>query len=134
MKVDLIYLDSAPIIYLVERVAPFAASVAMRLNDGECTRVTSEITRLECRTKPIRNGDDELVQDYDVYFKIALSEIIPLNREVIDRATLIRAEYNFKTPDAIHLAAAMQAKCDVFYTNDLRLAKFKGITIEVVRP
>jgi predicted nucleic acid-binding protein len=127
-----IYLDSSPIIYLVERVEPFVVSVKARLNDVACTCVTSDLTRLECRSKPIRNGDDELLRDYDDYFKIALSEIIPLNRDVIDRATAIRAEYNFKTPDAIHLAAAIESGCDLFLTNDHRLGKFDEIKVEIV--
>lgn len=134
MKEQRIYLDSAPIIYVVERVAPYAANVEARLNQSNVVLCTSELTRLECRVKPIRDNDEDLLKDYDEYFDTGLAEVIPLSREVIDHATDIRAGYNFKTPDAIHLAAAMQACCDVFYTNDLRLEKFKGIVIEVVLP
>ena len=134
MKEQRIYLDSAPIIYVVERVAAYAANVDTRLNQSNIVLCTSELTRLECRIKPMRDGDEELLKDYDEYFDNALAEVIPLSREVINQATEIRAEYNFKTPDAIHLAAAVQAKCDMFYTNDLRLEKFKGIAIEVVSP
>ena len=31
-----------------------------------------------------------------------------------------------------HLAAAVEARCDRFLTNDHRLAKFSGLTIEVL--
>ena len=52
----------------------------------------------------------------------------------IDRATEIWAQYGFKTPDAIHLAAAVASGCNVFLTNDHRLDRFTDITIEVVQP
>jgi predicted nucleic acid-binding protein len=54
--------------------------------------------------------------------------------QLMDRATAIRAQYGFKTPDAIHLAAAVPSGCDVFLTNDHRLDRFPDITIEIVRP
>ncbi len=59
-------------------------------------------------------------------------EMIPLTRDVIDRATEIRAQYNFKTPDSLHLAAAVISNCDVFLTNDQRLNRFAGIAIETI--
>jgi predicted nucleic acid-binding protein len=57
-------------------------------------------------------------KDFDDFFMEIVSETISLSREVIDRATEIRAQYEFNTPDAIHLAAACVSKCDVFFTND----------------
>jgi predicted nucleic acid-binding protein len=60
------------------------------------------------------------------------SEILTLTTPVLDRATEIRARFNFKTPDAIHLAAAVENGCDAFLTNDQRLSRFPGIAIEVV--
>jgi uncharacterized protein len=82
--------------------------------------------------KPLRNADASLLQDFDDWF--AVVEVVRLSPAVLDRAADVRARYNFKTPDAIHLAAAVESACDVFYTHDLRLAKFTGIVIEVVRP
>ena len=40
--------------------------------------------------------------------------------------------YLFKTPDSIHLAAAVEARCDVYLTNDNQLTQYTGITVEVV--
>jgi predicted nucleic acid-binding protein len=55
-----------------------------------------------------------------------------LNSAVYDRAAEIRAQHGFKTPDAIHLAAAIESGCDRFLTNDRRLARFTGITVEIM--
>lgn len=126
------YLDTAPVIYTVEQVQPYAASVDARLSAHDAERVASDLTRMECRVKPMRDGDAELLKDFDHYFEGAVTEIVTLSREVIDRATQIRARYGFKTPDAIHLAAALSAGCEVFLTNDHRLDRFADISIEVL--
>jgi uncharacterized protein len=126
------YLDAAPIIYLVEQVQPYATAVRSKLSAQGLSLITSELTRLECRVKPLRNGNAALLQDFDDYFVNTVAEIVPLTRDVIDRATDIRAQFNFKTPDAIQLAAAVSAGCTTFLTNDHRLGRFTAITVEVI--
>ena len=129
-----LYLDAAPVIYMVEQVAPYAAAVEARLSGAELIQVISDLTRMECRVKPLRDGNSDLLKDYDNYFEGAIAEIVALSREVMDRATAIRAQYGFKTPDAIHLAAAVISGCHVYFTNDHRLDSFPDIAVEVVRP
>lgn len=126
------YLDSAPIIYLIEQRQPFAASVRSKLAAVGTVHITSELARLECRVKPMRDGNSILLQDFDDYFNNTIAEIVPLTRDVVDKATEIRAQFNFKTPDSLHLAAAVVSNCDVFLTNDHRLSRFTGIAIEVI--
>ncbi|MGH7965411.1 MAG: type II toxin-antitoxin system VapC family toxin [Candidatus Binatia bacterium] len=127
-----LYLDAAPVIYLVEHVLPYAAVVETRLSATEVVEVASDLTRLECRVKPLRESNVALLQDYDDYFEGAVAGVVALSREVMDQAAEIRAQYGFKTPDAIHLAAAVTSGCDVFFTNDHRLDRFPDLTIEVV--
>lgn len=127
---DRIYFDSVAFIYYVEQRSPWYASIDARLSAGPVQIVVSDLTRLECRVKPIATGNAVLLAEFDKAF--AAAEITPLTSAVLDRATEIRATYKFKTPDAIHLASAVEAGCTVFLTNDHRLAAFKGITIEVV--
>ncbi len=87
-----LYLDAAPVIYAVEQVTPYAAAVDARLSTSEVVRVASDLTRMECRVKPLRNGNAGLLKDYDDYFEGAVAEIVALSREVMDRATEIRAQ------------------------------------------
>lgn len=128
-----LYLDAAPVIYAVEQVVPFFPAVDARLSAAGVVRVASDLTRLECRVKPVREGKVDLLKDYDDFFAHTVAEIVALSREVMDRATEIRARYGFKTPDAVHLAAAVATSCEVFLTNDHRLDRFLDISIEVVR-
>lgn len=127
-----IYLDTAPVIYAVEQVRDLAVVVDNRLNTPDAVLVASDLTRMECRVKPLKDGNTELLADYDDFFEGAVAEIVTLSRSVMDRATEIRARYSYKTPDAIHLAAALEAGCDVFLTSDHALDRFEGIAVEVV--
>lgn len=128
----LIYLDTAPIIYLVEEKEPFREKAVSHLRGKNVTLQTSEMARLESRVKPMREKDAVLLAAYDEFFAEDFKQIIGLTREVIDRATELRAKYNFKTPDALHLATAITSACDVFFTNDHRLDRCTEIKIEIL--
>lgn len=127
-----IYMDAAPIIYLVENVSPYANLLIQRLSIEGRHQVCSDLTRMECRVKPLRDGETGLLTAFNTYFDEIISETVPLSRIVMDRATEIRARYGFKAPDAIHLACAVIAECDLFLTNDKQLKRFNEITVEVI--
>ncbi len=74
-----ICLDSAPIIYLVEDVAPYVSAVEARLVVPGTVQVCSELARLECRTKPIRDEEHALLDAFDRYFVGVVAEIVPLS-------------------------------------------------------
>lgn len=123
-----VYLDSAPVIYFVERTPSFYTRVRAFLQPSDWL-VVSDITRMECRVLPLRANDSALLQDFDDFFAYYVNEVVPLTTEVIDKATEIRAVYRFAPLDSIHLAAALAAHCDLFLTNDLRLAGFGEIQV-----
>ena len=50
----------------------------------------------------------------------------------LDKATTLRATYNFKTPDSIHLAAAIFSRCKTFLTHDTALKKCSEIRVELI--
>jgi uncharacterized protein len=127
-----VYLDAAPVIYLVERIQPLGPLVAATLADSNAELVASDLTRLECRVKPIRDGDSILLGDLDDFFSSTVSEIVPLSADVLDRATELSARHRFRAPDAIDLAAALVGHCEIFLTNDRRLNRAVGITVMVV--
>jgi predicted nucleic acid-binding protein len=123
-----LYLDAAPVIYLVQDVEPYASRTRAILNAEDATIVASDLTRLECCVKPMRIGDAQLLQDFADFFQAPV-KLHEIRREVMLRATQIRADYGFKTPDAIHIAVALTTGCDVFLTNDHRLDRCRAITI-----
>ena len=62
-----IYLDSAVVIYLVERVEPYYTLLQTTLDPSD-DYLASHLTRLECRVLPLRKGDMQLLGDYEAFF------------------------------------------------------------------
>lgn len=116
------YLDSCVVMYLVEKREPWLSELERRLlpPSGRVPEVYfSDLTRMECRVGPKRNPAlVEHLPDYDKFFDAPGFSRIPLDTRVFDLATDLRAEYSLKTPDALHLAAAMRAQCDELWTAD----------------
>jgi len=80
----------------------------------------------------IRDKDQKLLADYDPFFAASRLEIVEISAEVVERATALRAGYGFKTPDAIHLASAIEAKAGIFLTGDGALARCTEVAVEVL--
>ena len=120
-----VYLDACAVIYFVERHPQYFGLLMQRLfkpsGNPAVRLVMSELLRLECRLKPFRDADAALLARYDAFFGLADHVWVTLDRPVFDRATSLRAEHRLKTPDALHLAAALHAGCDEFWTHDSRL-------------
>jgi predicted nucleic acid-binding protein len=94
--------------------------------------VTSRLTRLECRSKPLRAGDLTTLAQFDVFFagvELIVAEVDPA---VIERATDLRAKYNLKTPDALHYATAVEVGATVFLTGDRALSRCSEVPVEVL--
>ena len=131
----LIYFDSVIVIYLWDHTGPFQVRAMARLTALEQAGdeiAASDLTRLECRVMPLRQGDAAKLAVFDGFFARPDMHLVPLHTAVYDRATAIRATHNFKLADSLHLAAAVESKCDRFLTNDTRLSRFPDIVVEVL--
>ncbi len=134
-----IFIDTAPLIYLIEGEEDFAAIVEKQLSQwitaGE-NLATSTLTLLELLVVPMKQENKHLVQKYRALLQDIISEpLIPLSEAVSEMAAQIRGANGFKTPDSIQLATALYSGADIFYTNDKRLSKFpdiKVITVESI--
>jgi predicted nucleic acid-binding protein len=130
-----VYSDSVIPIYYLEGAPPFKTRATTRLTAlwaaGDII-VISDLVRLECRMQPIRLGNTVQLAEYDKLFTQPNVECAPITTAVFDRATVIRARFNFKLADALHLAVAVEVGCDRFLTNDARLSAFTDIPVEVL--
>ncbi|MEO6435934.1 MAG: PIN domain-containing protein [Tepidisphaeraceae bacterium] len=129
-------LDANAIVYAIEGIAPFYEAVVARLAEAQNTPagtvVTSRLSRLECHVKPLRDCDAPLLAAYDEFFAGRPLTIVDVDADIIERATEIRVRYRFKTPDAIHLATALQQKADAFLTADVALSRCAEVKVELL--
>jgi predicted nucleic acid-binding protein len=132
-----VYLDSNIVISLIEGGSAEKSALVARLGElagAEGCCVVTDLVRLECRVKPMAIGDAALLRDYDQYFASPDVAVAALTASTYDRATEIRARYRFAVADSLHLAAAIEAGCQVFVTGDTQLAGFPDIRIAPLRP
>lgn len=130
-----VYFDSVILIYLLDHTGSFHVRARARLTVLEAAGdqiAISDLTRLECRMKPIALGDAVKLAGFDSFFARADVIKVPLPSVVYDRATRLRATYNFKLAHALHLAAAIESQCERFLTNDTRLSRCTDISIEIL--
>jgi uncharacterized protein len=131
-----VYLDACCLIYLVEGQPAWRTVVETRLRalDPATTLVSSQLARLECRAKPMREGDRELLERYDRLFGASRVAVLDVTAKIIDGATVLRARHGFKTPDAIHLATAIECAATEFWTGDVALSRCVDIAVTVLQP
>ena len=118
-----LFLDTAPVIYFVERNLQYLATVREvfnRIRDGLLIAVTSPVTLAECLIYPYRLGQTQLEQDFiDTLVNGNNTLFVPIADPIIAiQAAQIRARYNLQLPDAFQIAVALAAGCEAFLTND----------------
>ena len=118
----MIYLDSCLLIYLLEDHPRWAPVVRAAMQSSVGTRFAiSPLVELECLVAPLKRGDLVLQRAYESLFRTL--ESLSLIDEVFVQAARLRARFNLRTPDALHLACAQHHSCDGLWTNDDRLAQ-----------
>jgi predicted nucleic acid-binding protein len=130
-----IYLDTAPVVFHVERVAGICDRVRARLRRaielGD-TFVVSDLTRFECRVRPLKNGDGATLAAFERFFagREIVLEAVP--RAAWDQAAEIRARHGLRTPDALHVATAVTLGCELLLTSDERIARCPAVKSELI--
>ena len=132
----LIALDTSPLLYHLEehpRYAKPVFPVFQSIERGAQNATASSLALLEILVAPYRVKDEArrtLLVGLLVSFPNLSWRSVDLS--IADRAAALRAHYNLRTPDAIHLASAVESGADLFLTNDRRRRPVKGIPILLV--
>src|SRR5437764_11173123 len=92
-----IYADANVIIRLIEGDVATRAPLEARLLPLRGTGrflLTSRLTRLECRVKPLRANDTALLALYDAFFAGAEVDLREITAAIVEKATELRAALN----------------------------------------
>ena len=129
-----IYWDSCILIYRVQKISPWAEAIGYKFSPllAGSRLYGTPLTRMECSVLPQREGNFALLAQFDDFFAQPEVVIVALDAQVFNLATELRAQHQLKTPDALHLAAAISSECDEFWTNDERLSAAAAKRINVV--
>lgn len=131
-----LFLDSAPVIYYVERNQAYFAKLAPffeRLDAGELTAVSSPITLAECIFYPYKRNNLKLATQFRVLLTQSPTvRFVATTDEIADASARLRARYNLGFADALQAATAIYAGCDLFLTNDIKLKRIIELNVVVL--
>ncbi len=119
-----IFLDTNFFIYLIEGTGPRAARTRYLRQAFSARRdevLTSVMTVGEVLVAPMERGDRALAQRYRQMLHRSGITVLPFVEQAAEQFALLRTGGRIKPPDAIQLATAGTAGCDLFLTNDERL-------------
>lgn len=131
----IVCLDANIVIYYIERNPVWEPKVSARLKviaaAGD-SLAASEAALLECLVGPFLSDDSGTLTDYQKFFGSPDVRMLAVTPAVWQRAAQLRATFNFRPLDSIHLASAVEHGCGLFLTNDAPLARCTAITVEVL--
>ncbi|TVR21385.1 MAG: PIN domain-containing protein [Anaerolineaceae bacterium] len=128
--------DTAPLIYFIERHPDYfdRMLIIMRyVDEGLISGVSATMALTEVLVQPLKAGDTALAKRYEAALTNSKDfRLEPLTTSIAHLAADLRARYNLKTPDAIHVATAIDAGCDGFLTNDTGIKRVSEIKVLVL--
>jgi predicted nucleic acid-binding protein len=126
-------LDTAPLIYFIERHPVYLSTVYPffeAAERGEFQVITSTLTLTEALVHPYRHGNRSLAQQYSrILLNSRNLKTLPVSSEIATEAARIRAAYGLKTPDAIQLATARIGQATAFFSNDDGFDNIPGLNL-----
>lgn len=135
-NVTRIFLDTAPVIYFVERNPQYfiiTEAIFQKIDSGQMRAVTSSITLAECLVIPIHQNNESLQQDFqDLITNGVHTQFQTINQAVGILGAQLRAQYNLTLADALQIASAIEAGCDTFLTNDVKLKRVSELPVLVL--
>ena len=128
-----LYIESAPLIYYVEENLAYIDRMDAIINEVEnrpIEAVSSVLVLTEVLRHPLKLGKTQLVQDYkDILLHSGSFRLLRVSAVTTQFAAELRARYNLRTPDALHMASAIEAGCDAFLTNDVGIKRVTELRV-----
>ena len=91
------------------------------------------ITLTEVLIQPLKQEQIHLQKEYrDLLLHSANFYTLPVNAEIAEQAAVLQARYGLRTPDALQVAVAKKANCQIFLTNDKALKRVEDVNVLIL--
>jgi predicted nucleic acid-binding protein len=131
-----LYIETTPLIYYVEVNPAYIArmdAIITAVENGAPLAYSAVLTLTEVLVHPLREGNDTLKRQYRyILVNNKDLQLLPITTRIAEAAADLRARYNLRTPDALHVATAIDVGCDAFLTNDVAIKRVAEITVLVL--
>jgi len=131
-----LFLDTAPVIYYIERNPKYFALVSVVFDyivNSAVIGIVSPVTLAECLVLPAQLGQIQLQQDFIELLTATDSiDCVEINQTIGIQTAQIRARYNLQLPDAFQVAVALAVGCEAFLTNDVIFRRVTELQVLVL--
>ena len=128
-----VYLDANTFIYFLSGPQAFSQTVESLLtasSDGRLVAVTGDAAISEVMVGPYRDRNPLHVRSVREFFeRPGFLEIVRHTPKAWDDAAMLRGTMGMPMIDALHVATAAEARCDVLVTNDQRIKSALGVEV-----
>jgi predicted nucleic acid-binding protein len=132
------FFDASALVYLIEGAEPFASRLRLAVTGvtrqyRDAGTAISRLSWLECRVRPVREGEQAIVAAFDAFFARPDLIWVELTRDVVELATAIRVESGLRTPDALQAACCLQlGPAHLFITGDRMFKRVRGLSVRLL--
>lgn len=128
-----VFVDTNPLIYLLDNVQPFVLPVKnffLRYKNLNAEFYTSTVTDAEFFVKPIEENQLDKIDLYKNFLLNFGFLKCYINDAIAEQAAKIRAKYKgVRLGDALQLASSIECGCNYFLTNDSRLKQVVEVNV-----
>lgn len=127
---DLVVVDSAPLIYLLDEhpeFAPLFEGLFEAYERGALQIAISTIAVAEVLAGPFKHGQDVLAKRYEK--ALAGFEVVPVSQEIAVTAARLRAGSGLRPPDALQAATALEISAAALVTHDRDFSRLTGLRV-----
>ena len=133
-----IFFDANALIYLIEAKSSFAQQIKTEIQAvasayPQAQLTVSRLSWLECRVYPMKHQQVQILALYDEFFASVDLVWVELSAEVVEWATMLRAQYGLRTPDALQAASCLSLdSAHIFFTADRGFHKVLGLNVHLL--
>ena len=127
---DLVVVDSAPLIYLLDDHAeflPLFEGLFVAYEAGLLRIAISTIAIAEVLAGPFKNGHDVLAKRYEK--ALSAFDVIPVTQDIAVSASRLRIACKLKLMDALQAATALEIGAQALVTHDRDFSRFSGLPV-----
>ncbi|MDA7417630.1 PIN domain-containing protein [Xenophilus arseniciresistens] len=127
---DLVVVDSAPLIYLLDdhpEFAPRFEGLFELHRDGKVQIAISAIAVAEVLAGPFKHGQEVLAMRYEA--ELAGFHIEPVTQAIAVAAARLRTLGGLRLPDALQAATALEVGAAALVTHDRDVSRLQGLRV-----
>jgi len=126
----LLLVDTAPIIYVLERHAklgPRFQPLFEAHDAGKVRFAVTTVTVAEVLTGPLQSGDEALARHYRAVLESW--QLVPLDLDIAESAARLRTSLKLKLTDAVQAASALSINAAALVTHDRDFSRIKSLRV-----